>query len=319
MNFSQLLILGLPADNNLNVVRELQPGGVILMGRNARTAPELRRLSRAINEQLEIPAWISTDHEGGRVQRLRDGFTHFPPAQEVGQGGAQNVSLTAMNVAAELRTAGVNLNFAPVCDVPLHPGDTVIGNRAFSNEPMRAALLAAEYVRGAQGSIMCCAKHFPGHGSVGVDSHAGLPTFSGSREELETHLAPFRAAQAAGVGAMMIGHISVPALDDSGAPASLSHPIVTGLLREELGFRGLVITDDLEMGALDQTQSGDHAVRALAAGCDVVMFCHEAQKAVAALKAIKRAVDEGTLSEERVADAIRRVDWAKRRFGVIKD
>jgi beta-N-acetylhexosaminidase len=318
MNFSQLLIIGLPADNSLNAVRELQPGGIILMGRNARPAPELRRLGRAINEQLEIPAWISTDHEGGRVQRLREGLTHFPSAREVGQGGAQAVSLNAMNVAAELRTAGVNLNFAPVCDVPIHPDDSVIGDRAFGTDPMRAGLLAAEYVRGAQGSIMCCAKHFPGHGGVGVDSHAGLPTFSGSREELEFHLAPFRAAQAAGVGAMMIGHISVPALDASGAPASLSHPIVTGLLREELGFRGLVVTDDLEMGALDQTQSGENAVRALVAGCDVVMFCHETEKAVAALQAVERAVDEGRLSEERVADAIRRVDWAKRRFGVIK-
>lgn len=316
MNLSQLLIIGLPKDNDLSAIADLQPGGVVLMGRNAGTPTETRRLTRAINAELETPALICTDQEGGRVQRFKDGFTPIPPAREVGQGGARNVNLAAMNAAAELRGAGVNWNFAPVCDVPVHPDDTVIGARAYADNPIRAGVLAAEYVRGAQPNILCCAKHFPGHGGVGVDSHKSLPTFSGTREQLEPHLTPFRAAMGAGVASIMVGHIAVPCLDDSGAPASLSAPIVTGLLREEMNYRGLVVTDDLEMGALNQ-DAGEIAVRALAAGCDMLLWCHSSEKARAALKAIEAALGDGTLGAERIEDALARVAWAKARFGVV--
>ena len=314
MNLSQLLIIGLPADNDLKAVRELQPGGVVFMGRNAATPSETRRLVRAINEQLEISALICTDQEGGRVQRFQDGFAAIPPAREVGQGGARAVNLAAMNAAAELRGAGINWNFAPVCDVPVHPDDTVIGARAFSDNPIRAGVLAAEYVRGAQPNILCCAKHFPGHGGVGVDSHHALPTFEGTRAELEPHLTPFRAAMAAGVAAVMVGHIAVPCLDEIGTPASLSAPIITGLLRDEMNYRGLVVTDDLEMKALKQ-DAGEIAVKALAAGCDMLLWCHNSDKARQALGAIERALDDGTLDKARVEDAIARVAWAKERFG----
>ena len=317
MNISQLLTIGIPADGNLDAVRELQPGGVVLFARNAQKPAELRRLARQLNEILEIAPFIAIDHEGGRVQRLTDGFSILPPAREVGDRGARAVNLSAMNAAAELRNAGINVNFAPVCDVPTHEGDTIIGNRAYASEPIRASLLAAEYIRGAQGSMMCCAKHFPGHGGVGVDSHQGLPTFEGTRADLEAHLQPFRGALAAGVGSMMIGHIVVPCVDASGTPASLSEAIVTGILREEMGFRGLIFTDDMEMGALDQAQSGENAVRALRAGCDNVLICHSADKAREAKSAIETALGNGTLAVERVQDALGRVEWAKRRFGIV--
>jgi beta-N-acetylhexosaminidase len=318
MNLSQLLTIGVPADGNLDTVREIQPGGLIFFERNAGTPPEMRRLARHAGEMLEIAPFVCIDHEGGRVQRLKDGFSLIPPAREVGKSGAQAVMLSAMNAAAELRAAGINTNFAPVCDVPTHPDDTIIGNRAYSDNPIRASLLAAEYVRGAQPSILCCAKHFPGHGGVGVDSHTGLPSFEGSRDELEAHLTPFRGAMAAGVASMMIAHVQVPCLDESGAPASLSQPIVTGLLREELGFRGLIWTDDLEMHALNQDETGQNAVRAIAAGCDVILVCHTRDKMLEAKAALEKAVRDGVLSEERVEDALNRVEWAKKRFGIIK-
>ena len=317
MNLSQLLMIGLPADNDLSGVREIQPGGVIFFGRNARPASELRRLARALREESEIAPLVAVDHEGGRVQRFHDGFTILPSARELGKSGAQNVEIGAMNVAAELRAAGLNLNFAPVCDVPTHEGDTVIGDRAFSDDFLKAGMLAAQYVRGAQPSIVCCAKHFPGHGGVGVDSHFGLPVFEGSRDDLEPHLNPFRATIGAGVGAIMIGHICVPALDESNAPAVLSERIVTGVLREEMGFRGLVVTDDLEMGALQDLEPGEIAVRALNAGCDLLLFCHTLERAKSALAAIEKALDDGTLSQTRVEDALNRVAWAKSRFGVV--
>ena len=316
MNLSQLLIIGLPRDNDLSAITDLQPGGVVLMGRNSDTPTQTRRLTRAIKETLGIAPLVCTDQEGGRVQRFKDGFTPIPPARELAGSGARGVNLAAMNVAAELRAAGINWNFAPVCDVPLHPDDTVIGDRAFADSPIRAGAMAAEYVRGAQPNVLCCAKHFPGHGAVGADSHASLPTFTGTREALEPHLMPFRAAMGAGVASVMVGHISVPCVDDSGAPASLSAPVVTGLLRGEMGYRGLVVTDDLEMGALSD-DAGTLAVRALAAGCDLLLWCHSSEKARAALKAIERALENGTLSETRVQDALERVDWAKRRYGVV--
>ena len=315
MNLSQLLIIGLPADNDLKAVRELQPGGIVFMGRNAGTPTETRRLVRAINEQLEISALICTDQEGGRVQRFKDGFAPIPPAREVGQSGARAVELAGMNAAAELRGAGINWNFAPVCDVPTHADDTVIGNRAFADNPIRAGVLAAEYVRGAQPNVLACAKHFPGHGGVGADSHQSLPTFEGTRQELEPHLTPFRAAMAAGVASIMVGHISVPCLDETGTPASLSAPIITRLLREEMNYRGIVVTDDLEMGALDG-DAGEIAVKALRAGCDMLLWCHNSEKARLALDAIEKALDDGTLDQARVSDAIARVAWAKNRFGV---
>ena len=240
----------------------------------------------------------------------------FPPAREVGAGGARAVEIAGMNAAAELRGAGVGWNFAPVCDVPIHPDDTVIGNRAYADNAIRAGVLAAQYVRGAQPNILCCAKHFPGHGGVGVDSHQSLPTFNGTRAELEPHLTPFRSAMAAGVASVMVGHIAVPCLDETGAPASLSAPIVTGVLRQEMGYRGLVVTDDLEMGALTD-DAATIAVKALAAGCDMLLWCHSSEKARVALRAIERALDEGTLDKARVEDALARVAWAKERFGVV--
>ena len=311
-------MIGVPEGNDLSDVARLQPGGVVLMGRNAGPRAEVRRLTRAICEVCDEAPLIATDQEGGRVQRLRDGFTAIPSMRELAAGGANAVSLMAANVAAELRGVGIHVNFAPVCDVPVHPDDTVIANRAFANEPIRAGLLAAEYIRGAQPTIMCVAKHFPGHGGVGIDSHQGLPTFQSTLEELRAiHLQPFRAALAAGVGGMMIGHISIPDLDASGTPASLSHSIVTGLLRDELKFRGLVVTDDLEMGALDDITPGEIAVRAIGAGNDLLLFCHSADRAEAAIDALERAIHDKELAAERVQDAIDRVRWAKQRFGVI--
>jgi beta-N-acetylhexosaminidase len=144
------------------------------------------------------------------------------------------------------------------------------------------------------------------------------PTYASTREELEeVHLAPFRTAIGAGVGGIMIGHIALPEIDASGTPASLSYPVVTGILREQLGFRGLVFTDDLEMKALPQDDIGNVAVQAVAAGCDMLLMCHSPEKARAARDAILDAVNSGSLDPARVRDSLQRVQWAKRKFGVL--
>jgi beta-N-acetylhexosaminidase len=317
MDISQLLMIGIPASGDLSAVRELQPGGVVLMGRNALPPAEMRRFTGAIKKELSTPPLISVDQEGGRVQRLVEGYTKIPWMRELGNEGANAVSIMAMNVAAELRAAGLNMNFAPVCDVPVHEDDTVIGARAFSDDVIKASLLAAEYIRGAQPTVLCCAKHFPGHGGVGVDSHKGLPVFEGTLDQLKsTHLPPFRAAIGAGVASIMVGHISIPALDATSTPATLSYEVTTQLLREELKFRGLVVTDDVEMGALSEYSPGDIAVKALQAGCDLLLFCHNADKAREAKEAIERAVADGVLAAQRVEESLARMQWAKRRFGI---
>lgn len=315
---AQLLTIGVPADGDLSAIEELQPGGLILFGRNAGPRAEVRRLTRKIEAASKVAPLISIDQEGGRVQRLTDGFTRIPPMRELAARGANEVSLAAMNVAAELRAVGIHCNLAPVCDVPTHPDDTIIGDRAFSSDPIEASLFAAEYIRAAQPSVLCVAKHFPGHGAVGIDSHLELPTYSGSRAELEeVHLAPFRTAIGAGVGGIMIGHIALPEIDASGTPASLSYPVVTNILREQLGFRGLVFTDDLEMKALPQDDIGNVAVQAVAAGCDVLLICHTPEKARTARDAILNAANSGALDAARVRDSLKRVEWAKRKFGVL--
>jgi beta-N-acetylhexosaminidase len=316
-------MIGVPNNADLSHVRELAPGGVVLFARNAGTPREIRSLTRAIQNEVReggsvSSALIAVDQEGGRVQRLTNGFTTIPSMRELASQGASAVRLMAANVAAELRAVGVNVNFAPVCDVPVHPDDTVIGNRAFATDAITASLLSAEYVRGAQPSILCVAKHFPGHGNVGIDSHHALPTDSSTRSEITNVLLPFRATIGAGVGAMMIGHISLPSIDESSVPASLSRLVVTDILREELHYRGLVFTDDLAMKALAPRDggidAGEIAARALQAGCDMLLFCHEPDAAREAHEAITRALRDGVLDESVVKASIERIRRAKSKF-----
>ena len=320
---SQLLMIGVPADGDVSHLRELAPGGVILFGRNAGKPAEVRRLTRAIEAAvreggaLSAPL-IAVDQEGGRVQRFTDGFTAIPSMRELASQGANAVELMAANVAAELRAVGVNVNFAPVCDVPTHADDTVIGNRAFSSDAITAASLAAEYVRGAQPSVLCVAKHFPGHGNVGVDSHFGLPIDSSTRSEMNDALLPFRATIGANVGGVMMGHIALPNVTGNNEPASLSREIIT-ILRDELRFRGMIFTDDLAMKALShngEIDAGEIAVRALSAGCDQLLFCHEAEPARQAHEAITRALQDRVLDEAQLRQSIERIQVAKRNLSL---
>lgn len=315
---SQLLVVGIPDNNNLLHLRELSPGGVVLFGRNAGTPAEMRRLTRAIDAAVSESGapkpLISVDQEGGRVQRLNNGFTQIPPMRELAAQGANAVRLMASNVAAELRAVGISVNFAPVCDVPTHANDTVIGNRAFATDALTTSLFAAEYVRGAQPTVLCVAKHFPGHGNVGVDSHFALPTETCTRIELNEQLKSFRATVGAGIGGVMIGHIALPNVTNSDEPASLSREIVANILRQELKFEGLIFTDDLDMKALPQLDAGDIAIRALRAGCDQLLFCHDAEKTFAARDAIFKAIEDRVLDVAQIEASLARIAKAKARF-----
>ncbi|HVC20687.1 MAG TPA: beta-N-acetylhexosaminidase [Vicinamibacterales bacterium] len=301
------------------LAREFDLGGVILFGRNVdgpeQTADltfELQRLER------ELPLWISVDQEGGRVARLRAPFTEWPPMSTLGRSGDSGLAERfARALAAELRAVGVTLDYAPVLDVHTNPKNPVIGDRALSDRPDLVARLGAVIVRTLQAEgVAACGKHFPGHGDTGTDSHKELPLVEHPPDRLRAvEFVPFRAAIDAGVAAIMTAHVLVPALDEE-RPATLSPVIVRGLLKEELGYGGMVLSDDLEMQAIaGRMDVADAAVAALAAGCDGLLICgtdHDRQ--AHALEAIIHAVEREGLPFARIEDAWRRIEAMKLRF-----
>jgi beta-N-acetylhexosaminidase len=290
-------------------------GGVVLFARNVRDRGQVAELTGAL--RAERPdLLVAIDEEGGDVTRLEAAKGSSYPGH-LALGAADDVGLTARvagAIAAELAAAGITMNLAPVADVNTNPANPIVGVRAFGSDPERVARHVAAFVEGTQrAGVAACAKHFPGHGDTSEDSHLGLPTVEADRVALLAGpLVPFRAAIEAGTRAIMTAHIRLPALDD--APATLSRAVLHGLLRGELGFDGLIVTDALEMAAVSATVGVEEgAVRALAAGADALCLGHDlAPGRVHA--AIVGAVRTGALAEERLAEAADRVrragEWA---------
>ncbi|MFI9555190.1 glycoside hydrolase family 3 protein [Nonomuraea endophytica] len=297
-------------------------GGIALYSRNLVEKGQIEALTAAI--RAENPDVIlALDEEGGDVTRL-EAFTGSSRPGNLALGAADDLVLTrgvAQGIGRDLARAGVNLNYAPVVDIDAGLDNPVVGTRAFGADPELVARHAAAWVTGLQAAgVAGCAKHFPGHGATAVDSHDALPTVELSAEELAvTALVPYRAVIAAGVKAIMTGHLLVPAYD-AGAPATVSVPIMMRLLREELGFEGLIVTDGIEMPAVSAAYGlGGTAVRALAAGADALCVGGEnATPGVVGLlrNSIMAAVNDGALPAERLAEAAARVRsvaaWATR-------
>jgi len=297
-------------------------GGVVLYARNVSSASQLARLTSAIRD-ARPQSLIAIDEEGGDVTRLEaTGGSSYPGSLALGR--ADDVGLTqavAGSMGRDLVAAGINLDLAPVADVNSNPDNPVIGVRSFGERPDAVAAHVAAFVRGLQREgVAACAKHFPGHGDTSVDSHLALPTIDKDAAELRAAaLVPFRAAIAAGIQAIMTAHIVVPALD--AVPATLSRRIVTDLLRRELGFGGLVVTDALEMQAIRGTVGVETGgVMALKAGADALCIGHDLaddDMVMRLERAIVAAVRQGQLEEERLAEAAARieqvVEWARAR------
>jgi len=309
-----------------SLAREFQLGGVILFARNIEAPEQVAELSHDIQSLAsETPLWVSVDQEGGRVARLRAPFTEWPPMAALGRAG--DVSLAsrfAAALAAELRAVGITLDYAPVLDILTNPKNPVIGDRALADDAAMVGKLGAAIVRGLQDNgVAACGKHFPGHGDTSVDSHFELPVVEHPPDRIRrVETVPFRDAIAARVAFIMTAHVLVPSIDEE-KPATLSRRIVYDLLRDELGFEGVIISDDLEMKALAATYSvPDSAVQAIAAGCDAVMVCRhlvnersrdiEAQAEV--LEALVHAVEDGRIPYKRLEDALTRHRRAKERF-----
>jgi len=290
------------------------PGGVTL-GQPLAAASLLNRL------QLEstIPLLNTADFEAGVGFRIA-GATVFPRQMAVGAAGDEQLAADAARITAiEARAIGVHVNFSPLADVNSNPLNPVINTRSFGEAPDPVGRLAAAYVRGLHaGGMLATLKHFPGHGDTDVDSHLGLPIISHPRERLDAiELAPFRAGLAAGADAVMMGHIMLPALDPAEfSPATLSAPIVTGLLRGEMKFNGLIYTDSMSMDAIAKKLSpGQAAVRAIQAGNDIVLHSPDDE---AAVTAIKGAAQSGAIPMAQIDASVRRVLQAKARLGLQK-
>lgn len=326
----QLLIVGIGGKQVSQVAKahitKRFSGGIILFRRNIQSPQQVANLTTelqqvAVQTPNAIPLFIAIDQEGGIVTRLKKGATVFPGNLALGATRSERLAEKSGEITAlELAAVGVNLNFAPVMDINTNPRNPVIGVRAYGDSPMLVSQLGTAYIRGLQANgVLATAKHFPGHGDTHVDSHKKLPTVGHDEERMNAvELAPFRAAIEARVAAMMSAHILYPALD-ADTPATLSHRVLTGLLREQLGFEGLIITDDLEMQAIDaHYQTGNAAVMAIQAGADIVMVPWSLKKQQQAYNALRNAVKRGKISRTRLEASVRRILKTKNDFGLFE-
>ena len=299
--------------------REFRIGGVILFADNFRSPQQLRDLTAEIQERCAAPGrpmLIATDHEGGRVQRFRDGFTIVPPMAELGAGDPAATEAMHRTVGRELRAAGVTFNLAPVADLcaPAQPG--CIGARSFGAEPGAAARHVAAAVRGLQDEgVLACAKHFPGHGFATADSHQELPVIDAPAAEIDAReLVPFRAALDAGVAAVMTAHVLYPAAGDPHWPASISPFWLTEVLRGRMGFDGVIVSDAIEMKALvSHWPPEECGLRALRAGTDLLIYYKEASQFPAFL-ALREALERGDLDPAGVGRSLERLDAMRARL-----
>jgi beta-N-acetylhexosaminidase len=301
------------------LAREFGLGGVILFARNIAEPEQVADMCFEASQLTpEMPAWVSIDQEGGRVARLKAPFTEWPPMATLGRSAdAALAERFARALAVEMKAVGVTLDFAPVLDVHTNPKNPIIGDRALAEQAEDVARLGAAIIRGLQSEgIAACGKHFPGHGDTSADSHLELPLIEHPIERLRgVEFVPFRAAIEAQVATIMTAHLLMPAFDDT-RPATLSKRIVTGLLRNELGYAGVILSDDLEMKAIARDYTvPDAAVLAVEAGCDGVLICSgDWQTQGAAIEALIHAVEDQRLSLTLVDDALRRQELAKERF-----
>ena len=312
-------------------IERWRPAGFILFRRNIESPAQVARLCAELRARYpaDDPPLISVDQEGGRVARLRAPFTELPPARVLGRHYARTGSLDLIAragaiTAAELTAVGINLNYAPVLDVDSNPANPVIGDRALAADPETVSTVGNALIAAYQtGGLIACGKHFPGHGDTSSDSHYDLPVVKRDRQALEhLELLPFRRAVSAGVAAIMTAHVLYPALDPTW-PATLSRPILTGLLRESMGFDGLIITDNMEMRGVWGRWDADTLVhQSITAGCDLFIGGGgglqgqqpQTDIQLQLMEALAARLAAGRLSKDRLTESQRRIQAAKARL-----
>ena len=317
------LAVGVPGpdatDEVIASLRQTHAQSLVVFNRNFTSPEQFVGLLRQFEEALGRRLVVMVDHEGGRVIRFAQGMTQFPDAMTVGRTqGPAIVERQGAIEAAELGQLGVRVNLAPCVDVVVEGSDPVIGDRSYGSDPSSVSALAVARIRGLQSQgVAACAKHFPGLGAVPRDPHKMLPTIVLDwREMEEVHLPPFQAAIDEGVAAIMSSHVCYPALGDPDEwPATFSHRLIKGHLRQEMGFSGVIMTDDLEMGALRTFGTiGEAAVRATEAGHDLLLICSDLAAAAEALTALRAAYHTGRLNTAELELSVQRFARLRQHF-----
>ncbi len=307
------------------IIKQYRPGGVILFGYNLSSYKNNKKFIEDMQEAslkyTGVPLFVSIDQEGGRVVRIVGGVTQFPGNMAAGVCGDQDLAYRwGRSLGLQLRMTGINMNLAPALDVNNNPQNPVINTRSFGSDPRLVADLGAAYIRGLQESrCIAVGKHFPGHGDTNKDSHLTLPVIQYDMKRLEQiELVPFRKAIGAGVEGIMTAHIAYPRILGNNDPATVSKKFLTGILRDDFRFKGLVITDDMEMHAIARRQDiGEAAVRSILAGADIILFSSWEKSLPAIVNAIMKALREKRITEARINESVNRILEAKIRYGIM--
>ena len=322
----QLIIAGFDGttvnDELQSLILEKYIGGVILFSKNVESASQVVALNNEIKEINKVnksPIFISVDEEGGLVSRMPSEFKDIPTNSDIAKYDDEDLSYNIGKVIGEeISSLGFNMDFAPVLDINSNPDNPVIGNRSFGDNEAIVSKLGIATMKGLKDSnIIATVKHFPGHGDTSVDSHVGLPVVENDLERLKSfELVPFQKAIDEGVDMVMVSHIMLPKIDEND-PATLSKTIVTDILRKDMNYNGVVVTDDMTMGAIiNNYDIGEAAVKSINAGVDIVMVCHQYENVTKVIDAIKEAVNNGSITEERIDKSVERILKLKDKYNI---
>ncbi len=324
IDIGQLFLIGLEGETltgkEAEFITENNIGGVTLFGRNCKSKEQVHKLCTDLYNLKDrmpskTPPIIGIDMEGGRVHRLKDGFTQWPALRKVGDLDSTSLAFKfAQSMGTELRALGINLDYAPCVDVLTNPDNVLIGDRSIGEDPEHVAKMASALVRGyIKSGIIACAKHFPGHGNTIIDSHEDLPIEDVTLETLkERELVPFKKVIRARLDMIMTAHILYKNIDPE-YPGTVSKKIVTDLLREELRYNGIIITDDLGMKALANRYTTEEIpVMALKAGCDMLLYCNEFDAPPKALEAVRKAIHDKEIPHPQIQESLHRVAELKK-------
>ena len=322
----QMVIVGLDGydvdENTIDMIQNKKVGGFILFKKNVRDTGQLLNLVNSLKEQNsnnKIPLFISIDEEGGKVSRVPDDFINLPTNREIGKVNNKSFSYEIGSILAmQLNAFGINMDFAPVLDVNTNPNNPVIGNRSFGSNPNIVSDLGIATMKGIKDKgVIPVIKHFPGHGDTSVDSHIGLPSIDNDLDRLkEIELVPFKDAIKNEADVVMVAHILMTKLDPN-YPASMSKKVISDVLRDDLNFDGVVITDDMTMGAiLKNYDINDAAIKSVNAGTDIILVCHNNDNQINAINSLIQAVKDGEISEERIDESVYRILKLKDKYNI---
>lgn len=312
-------------ENILKLIKENKISGVILFNRNVKDSNTLLSLNNSLkesNKNNKLPLFISVDEEGGSVTRMPKDIKRLPTNKYIGSLNNKDLSYKVGEILGEqLSYFGFNMNFAPVLDINSNPNNPVIGDRSFGNNKDIVSSLGTSTMKGIQSkNIISVVKHFPGHGDTSVDSHVNLPVVNYNINRLNSfEFVPFKTAIQNGADAVMVGHILLPKIDNK-YPSSMSYEIVTNILRKDLGFNGLIVSDDMTMGAITENYSIEEAaVKSINTGVDLLLVCQKYENTENVLKALKEAVLNGTISKERLDNALYNIISIKKKYLLNKE